>query len=77
MQHQPNGGEFAKGFPLAESETALLITTSPTDTDEPIIVVSAVGGALSAQLALMRHEARQLALTLIDASEWSTEEEEE
>jgi hypothetical protein len=28
---KPNGG-FAKGFPLAESETALLIMTSPMDT---------------------------------------------
>jgi hypothetical protein len=42
-----------------------------------MIVLAAVGGALSAQLALLRHEARQLALTLIDASESSTEEEED
>jgi hypothetical protein len=73
MQHQSNGG-FAKGFPLAESGTALLVATSPTDTDEPMVAVPAVGGALSAQLALLRREVRQLALTLVDASQHTREE---
>jgi hypothetical protein len=75
MQEHSNGGDkLVASLPLAGSETALLITTSPTDTDEPMIVLAAVGGALSAQLALLRGEARQLALTLIDASQQTTEE---
>jgi hypothetical protein len=70
-----DGDEFYAVFPLAESETALLVTNSPADSDEPMVTVSAVGGALSAQLALLRHEARQLALTLIDASQQTAREE--
>jgi hypothetical protein len=73
MQNDSYSDGFARAFPLAESETSLLVTTAPTDTD-PIVVVSAVGGSLSAQLALLRHEARRLALTLIDASQQTEED---
>jgi hypothetical protein len=44
------------------------------DTDL-MVVVSAVGGAVSAQFALLRGEARELALTLIDASRIDREED--
>jgi hypothetical protein len=73
MQNDSYSDRFAKAFPLTESETALLVTTSPTDTDL-MVVVSAAGGAFSGQLALLRHEARELALTLIDASQVDHEE---